>query len=62
MIDLNNSISDGGVRKHSFIVMRTFFGVSLLATLFAPALGEKIEPAVALIDLSEEDKDLLETG
>ena len=42
--------------------MRTFFGVSLLATLFAPGLGEKIEPAVALIDLSEEDKDLLVTG
>ena len=42
--------------------MRTFFGVSLLLSLYAPAWGEKIEPAVALIDLSEEDKELLKTG
>ena len=38
--------------------MKTFFGASLLLSFYAPALAEVIEPAVALIDLSEEDKEL----
>ena len=42
--------------------MKTFLGASLLLSFYAPALAEVIEPAVALIDLSEEDKELLEGG
>jgi hypothetical protein len=42
--------------------MKTFLGASLVLSFYAPAVAEIIEPAVALLDLSYEDKELLSEG